>query len=113
VASVDIYLATGEACEVLISFLRIPIKDVKRLSVRPFKWLRFVMYTICGAPGDISATPHGDQVEYDCTELPDADVRYYYQPKVCQCKVCFLCEIFCLPQSQLLKKILSSWTLRV
>ena len=78
-ASVEMYLVTGA---VPISFLSIPIKDVKRLSVRPFKWLRFVMYTICGAPGEISATPDGDQVEYDRTELADADVRYYYQRKV-------------------------------
>ena len=32
---VEIYLATGEAP---ISFLCIPIKDVERLSVWPFKW---------------------------------------------------------------------------
>jgi len=78
-AEVEIYLATGEAP---ISFLCIPIKDVERLSVRPFKWLRFLMYTICGAPGEISATPRGDPVEYDSTEL--ADVRYYYKPQVSQ-----------------------------
>jgi hypothetical protein len=83
-ASVEIYLALATG-EVPISFLRIPIKDVNRLSVRPFKWLRFVMYAICGAPGEISATSDGDQVEYDCTELDDADVRYYYQRKVCFC----------------------------
>ena len=81
-ASVRIYLATGEAP---ISFLRIPIKDVKRLSVRPFKWLRFVMYCICGAPGQISAKAHGDPVEYESTELADANVRYYFQGKVCFC----------------------------
>jgi hypothetical protein len=81
-ASVEIYLATGQDP---ISFLRIPIKDVKRLSVRPFKWLRFVMYCICGAPGEISATTHGAPVEYDSTELADTSVRYYYQGKVCSC----------------------------
>ena len=82
-ASVRIYLATGE---VPISFLRIPIKDVKRLSVRPFKWLRFVMYSICGALGDISATPDGDPVEYNSTELADVDAEYYYKPRG---NVCF------------------------
>ncbi len=83
-ASVEIYLVTGE---VQVSFLRIPIKDVKRLSVRPFKWLRFVMYAICGAPGKISATPDGDPVEYNSTELADVDAEYYYKPrgKVCFC----------------------------
>jgi hypothetical protein len=89
-ASVKIYLVTGGDPT---SFLCIPIKDVKRLSVWPFKWLRFVMYAICGAPGVISATLDGDQVDYDRTELADTgvDVRYYYQRKVC-----FLCEMFCL-----------------
>ena len=50
-AEVEIYLATGE---VPISFLCIPIKDVERLSVRPFKWLHFVMYTICGTPASVA-----------------------------------------------------------
>ena len=104
-ASVEIYLVTGE---VQVSFLRIPIKDVKRLSVRPFKWLRFVMYAICGTPGKISATPDGDEVEYDRTELANVDIQYYYQGKVL-----FLYVDFCLPQSQLLKKIVASWTFRV
>jgi len=81
-ASVEIYLVT---CDVSVSFLSIPIKDVKRLSVRPFKWLRFVMYCICGAPGEISAKVRGDPVEYESTELADANVRYYYQGKVCFC----------------------------
>jgi hypothetical protein len=78
---VEIYLVAGESPT---SFLCIPIQDVKRLSVRPFKWLRFMMYSICGAPGEISATPRGDPVEYDSTEL--AEVRYYYEP---QGKLCF------------------------
>jgi hypothetical protein len=86
-ASVEIYLATGE---VQISFLRIPIKDVKRLSVRPFKWLRFVMYAICGTPGNISATPDGDEVEYDLTELAGVNNEYYYQGKVLFLYVDFL-----------------------
>ena len=64
--NLEIYVATGE---VPISFLCIPIKDVERLSVWPFKWLCFMMYTICGAPGEISATPHGDPAEYDSTEV--------------------------------------------
>ena len=79
-ASVEIYLVTRD---VSVSFLSIPIKDVKRLSVRPFKWLRFVVYCICGAPGQISAKARGDPVEYESTELADANVRYYFQGKVC------------------------------
>ena len=81
-ASVEIYLVTHD---VSVSFLSILIKDVKRLSVRPFKWLRFVMYCICGAPGEISAKARGDPVEYESTELADANGRYYYQGKVCFC----------------------------
>src|SRR6266702_890064 len=48
-----------------ISFLSIPHSDVQMLSVRPFKWLRFVMFSICGARGDLSAIPDGPPVDYE------------------------------------------------
>ncbi|KAH9036207.1 hypothetical protein EDB85DRAFT_1941824, partial [Lactarius pseudohatsudake] len=37
------------------SFLSIPLDDVQRLSIRPFKWLRYVLYCICGARGNLYA----------------------------------------------------------
>ncbi len=63
-----------------ISFFSIPYSDVQRLSIRPFKWLRFVMFsTICGARGDLSAMPDGPPVDYESAALAD-DVRYFYKP---------------------------------
>ncbi|KAI9566897.1 hypothetical protein HD554DRAFT_2329523 [Boletus coccyginus] len=76
---VDIYLNLPEVLQ--DPFLSIPNSDVRRLSKRPFKWLRFVMFSICGARGDLSATPDGPPVDYDSesdkTSFFDA---YYYNP---------------------------------
>lgn len=73
-ANVDIYLKVDglEVC-----FLSIPYDDVQRLSVRPFKWMRFVMFCVCGARGDLSATPDGPPVDYDSTSLADITEVYY------------------------------------
>ncbi|KAI9465246.1 hypothetical protein BJY52DRAFT_1220925 [Lactarius psammicola] len=38
------------------------------------------MFSICGARGDLSATPDGPPVDYNSTELADDDVVYYYKP---------------------------------
>jgi len=73
---VDIYLSVhGER----IRLLSIPLRDVQRLSIRPFKWLRFVMFCICGAKGQLSAMPDGLPVDYDTgiTSLTDNDIYYY------------------------------------
>lgn len=59
-------------------FLSIPNSDVERLSQSPFKWLRYVMFSICGAPGDLSAMPNGPPVDYGSTLL--ANTMYYYNP---------------------------------
>lgn len=61
-----------------VPFLSIPLSDVQRLSIHPFKWLRFVMFSICGAVGDLSATPDGPPVNYDSISL--ADIIYFYTP---------------------------------
>lgn len=63
-----------------VSFLSIPYSDVQRLSIRPFKWLRFIMFSICGACGDLSATPDGPPVDYNSTELAENGI-YYYEPQ--------------------------------
>jgi hypothetical protein len=62
------------------SFLSIPLDDVRRLSIRPFKWLRYVLYCICGACGDLSVSQGGPPVDYDSTELLADDVIYFYEP---------------------------------
>ncbi|KAH9172519.1 hypothetical protein EDB89DRAFT_1851085 [Lactarius sanguifluus] len=73
---VEIYLNVDGS---QLSFLSIPLDDVQRLSIRPFKWLRYVMYCICGARGDLSASQGGPPVDYDSTKLAD-DVIYFYEP---------------------------------
>ncbi|KAH9050889.1 hypothetical protein EDB83DRAFT_1346785 [Lactarius deliciosus] len=73
---VEIYLSVDES---QVSFLSIPLADVQRLAIRPFKWLRYVMYSICGAHGDLYATLDGPPVDYDSTRLVN-DAIYYYKP---------------------------------
>ncbi|KAI9465837.1 hypothetical protein BJY52DRAFT_1143807 [Lactarius psammicola] len=51
------------------SFLSVPLSDVQKVTIHPFKWLRFVMYSICGARGDLYATLDGPPVEYDSTAM--------------------------------------------
>jgi hypothetical protein len=70
---VNIYLNVDGSQE---SFLSIPDSDVGRLSIRPFRWLRYVMFSICGAHGDISATPDGPPVDYNSTSLADITDLY-------------------------------------
>ncbi|KAH9050883.1 hypothetical protein EDB83DRAFT_2676602 [Lactarius deliciosus] len=65
-------------------FLSIPLDDVQRLSTRPFKWLRYVLYCICGARGDLYARLGGPPVDYDSTELA-GDVIYFYEPSPGHC----------------------------
>jgi hypothetical protein len=85
---VEIYLNVQES---QVPFLSIPYSDVQRLSIRPFKWLRYVMFSICGACGDLSATLDGPPVDYNSTELVDNGI-YYYKPLGMVC-YCILCEI--------------------
>jgi hypothetical protein len=61
-----------------IPFLSVSNSDIQRLAICPFRWLRYVMFSICGARGHLSATPDGPPVDYDTTSL--ADVIYYYSP---------------------------------
>ena len=62
-----------------VPFLSIPLADVQRLSIRPFKWLRFVLFAICGTVGELSATPGGKPVDYESTKL-GVDAIYYFKP---------------------------------
>jgi hypothetical protein len=72
---VDIYLNVHGS---QIPFLSISNNDIERLSVHPFRWLRYVMFSICGAKGHLSATPNGPPVNYDSTSMSNA--IYYYNP---------------------------------
>jgi len=60
-------------------FLSIPKGDIQRLTLSPHKWLRFVMFTICGAHGVLSTVPQGPPVD-DNTRFTDICDAYYYTP---------------------------------
>ncbi|KAF8478396.1 hypothetical protein DFH94DRAFT_682848 [Russula ochroleuca] len=73
---VEIYL---NAHGTQVHFLSIPDSNVQRLSKCPFKWLHYVLFTICGACGDISTIPDGTAVDYyGSTSL--ANAIYHYNP---------------------------------
>ncbi|KAI0245803.1 hypothetical protein BJV78DRAFT_1277371 [Lactifluus subvellereus] len=46
----------------------------------PFKWLRYVMFCICGARGDLSATPDSPQLTMTAPLWLTLSVIYYYSP---------------------------------
>jgi hypothetical protein len=60
-------------------FLSIPKRDIQRLSIYPHKWLRFVLFAICGAHGQLSATQKGPAVQDDAG-FTDLCTTYYYTP---------------------------------
>ena len=74
---VDIYLIIENK---QIHTLSIPLSDIKRLSLRPLKWLRFVTFTVCGVQGDLSETPNGHHVNYS-TSYSAIAPDYYYTPQ--------------------------------
>ena len=66
--------------ETQVSFLSIPRSDIERLAVFPFRWIRYVIFAISGARGDLSATPNGPAVDYETTEIAIEENTYYYRP---------------------------------
>jgi hypothetical protein len=73
---VNIYLSVNTSP---VHFLNIPNSDALRLSIRPYKWIRYTMFSICGARGDLSMVPNGQPVDYDSTLLADV-IDLYYNP---------------------------------
>jgi hypothetical protein len=63
-----------------VPFLSIPRSDIERLAIFPFRWIRYVMFTICGARGDLLTTSDGPFVDYNKTEIADGENTYYYRP---------------------------------
>jgi hypothetical protein len=74
-ANVEIFLCKDET---QMSFLKIPRTDIERLAVYPFRWIRYVVFAICGAPGDLLTTPNGPDVDYESTNIADMSDSYYY-----------------------------------
>jgi hypothetical protein len=63
-----------------ICALAIPPEDIRRLSLRPLKWLRFVAFAVLGVKGDLYDSPAAtDVVDYGILDL--ADNYYYFSPQ--------------------------------
>ena len=77
-AEIEIFLSIDET---QISFLSIPRSDIERLAVSPFQWIRYIMFAICGARGDLSTAPNGPAVDYENTEIANDESTYYYRPE--------------------------------
>jgi hypothetical protein len=73
---VNIYLSVNAS---LVHFLNIPNSDALWLSIHPYKWIHYTMFSICGAWGDLSMAPNGQPVDYDSTSLADI-IDLYYNP---------------------------------
>ena len=73
---VEIYLKIDET---KIPFLSVPDHDALRLAIRPFKWLRLVMFCICGARGELHSMSDDSLVDYNSTTM--ADHGYWYNPR--------------------------------
>jgi hypothetical protein len=92
-----------------VCFLNVPNDDILRLSVRPYKWIRYVLFSICGAPGYLSTAPNGQPVDDDSTSLAGA-IDLYYNPsgKVTLYIYNLLLTLLLL----FLQRVVSSWTIR-
>ena len=73
---IEIFLSIDE---MQISFLSIPRSDIERLAVSPFPWIRYTMFAVCGARGDLLTTPNGPAVNYEDTEIANEKNQYYYR----------------------------------
>jgi hypothetical protein len=74
--SANIYLSLDDGRQVLA--LVIPYSDIRRLSLRHLKWLRYVTFALCGVRGDLCETPGGDPVDYNAIFIAR---DYYYTPR--------------------------------
>ena len=77
---VNIHLKREQNDEYMLA-LSIPLDDIRRLSILPLKWLRFVTFTVCGATGELSHTPNGPALDYQNIGSFDSLASdYYYKP---------------------------------
>ena len=66
-AEIEIFLNIDET---QMPFLSIPCSDIERLIISPFQWIHYVMFTICGARGDLSTTHNSPAVDYKTIKFP-------------------------------------------
>lgn len=69
-----------------ICVLEIPQEDIRRLSLKPLKWLRFVAFTVLGAKGHLHHDASGDHPitadEYEAVlEVTDLAEGYHFIPE--------------------------------
>jgi hypothetical protein len=76
--SSSIYLPALGNNSAPVLILVISFADIQRLSTKPHKWLRYVLFAICGVRGDISLTANGPPVNYDSDVLAN---DYYFTPQ--------------------------------
>ena len=71
-AEIEIFLIIDEPQieTQILPFLSIPRSDIERLAVSPFQWIRYVMFAICGARGDLSTAPDGPAWTTKTPKLP-------------------------------------------
>ena len=76
---VSVYVRKGD--DEWIHALAVPLEDIRRLSLRPLKLLRFVTFTALGAKGDLPDTPGGN-VDYKNVSRADlAEDNSYFTPE--------------------------------
>ncbi|KAK0502306.1 Fungalysin metallopeptidase-domain-containing protein [Armillaria luteobubalina] len=83
-AAVNIHLSYRNEQVLALSIL---IVDIKRLSIRPLKWLRYVAFTVFGTIGHLALTADGSAVEDENITWESQDrlcEDYYYIPDVQQ-----------------------------
>ncbi|KAH9959992.1 hypothetical protein BC827DRAFT_428419 [Russula dissimulans] len=74
---IDIFLYSND---VSTPFLSIPKGDLRLMSLKPHRWMTYVMIAICGAEGDLTERLEGPPVELDTT-FSNVLQRYYFVPR--------------------------------
>jgi hypothetical protein len=65
----------------MILALEIPVKIVRELTLRPYKWLRFLGFAILGIEGHLSRTESGEpltEIDYSSDILLENNPVYWY-----------------------------------
>lgn len=76
--TVNLYLRSGARdANIWLIALTIPVEDIKRLALRPLKWIRFVAFAIVGARGHLHTSPERELVDYETGFDLLADDYYY------------------------------------
>jgi hypothetical protein len=76
-----VFTTTSETGEDIKLVLRIPKTDIFRLSLRPFKWLRYVAFAILGIPSALSTakdSPPLSEAIMTGNELDHTNLWYVY-----------------------------------